>query len=196
MKRHGILYGFAFAVVLPVMHLIFPHRVVGRERLPEGAAIVCAPHSSYLDPVLMSLALGKRHRLYFMAKKELFRVPLLGAFLSAIGMFPIDRSGGDVASIRTSMKLLKSGCKVGIFPEGRRIAADDAAAAKTGAVRLAEKLRVPIVPVYVPRGKKPLRRFDIVIGEPVTVERQTDGEYAAEAERVMRIIYALGGAER
>lgn len=196
MKKHSLFYSFAFMLVYPFIHLLYPHRVTGRELIPDGAAIVCAPHSSYLDPVLVSLAVGKKHRPYYMAKKELFSVPLLGAFLKYIGIFPVDRSGGDVESIRKSMRLLKSGCKVGIFPEGQRVADDDAVAAKTGAVRLAEKMKAPIVPVYVPRVKKPLRRFKIVIGEPITVERTAADDYAAEAERVMHIIYELGETEK
>jgi 1-acyl-sn-glycerol-3-phosphate acyltransferase len=154
----------------PLVSLLYPLKVTGRELVPEGAAIVCAPHSSYVDAVLLAYALGKKHILRFMAKAELFSVPVIGWVMRKCGAFPVHRDSSDINAIRTALKYLKKGEKVMIFPEGTRVAEDDAVTAKSGAVRLAMKTGVPIVPVYLPRKKKLFSKVCVRIGEPFRID--------------------------
>ncbi|HHU23167.1 MAG TPA: 1-acyl-sn-glycerol-3-phosphate acyltransferase [Clostridiales bacterium] len=186
-------YLILYNILRPIAALLYPLKVTGRELVPEGAAIVCAPHSSYVDAVLLALALGKKHILRFMAKAELFSVPVIGWVMRKCGAFGVNRGSSDINAIRTAIKYLKNGEKIMIFPEGTRVASDDAVAAKSGAVRLASKLGVPIVPVYLPRNKKVFSRVHIRIGEPFRIDAadKANTNYSELAEKLMSKIYEL-----
>lgn len=190
------VYKIAYSIAFPFLFLLYRVKAIGRENIPAGAAVVCANHSNNSDPVLIAFAFTKRYQLHFMAKKELFKIPVLGAILKAAGMFSVDREGSDVAAIKTAMKYLKSGEKIGIFPEGRRVEGEDSAAAKTGAVMLAYKTGAPIVPVYVPREKRFFTKVPIVIGEPYKIEAEgkklTGADYGRLAAELMEKIEELG----
>ena len=108
------------------------------------------------------------------AKIELFKHKKFGEFLTKLGAFGVDRDGADISAIRAVMKYIRAGEMVGIFPEGTRVSSDGAVEAKSGAVRMAAKLRVPIVPVYVSRRKWIFRKVKIVIGEPFIVPADTE----------------------
>jgi 1-acyl-sn-glycerol-3-phosphate acyltransferase len=140
---------FAYIVLYIFKTVLYPLKTKGRENIPEGPAMVCANHSSYTDPIMISYAFGLPNILHFMAKIELFRIPLLGRYIKAMGSFGVDRGTNDMNAVRTAMKYIKSGEKVMIFPEGTRVLEEDAAAGKIGAVRIAMRLNVPIVPVYI-----------------------------------------------
>ena len=157
--------------------------------IPEGSALVCANHSKWLDPFLVVVAFGKQHHIHVMAKVELFRVPVLGFLLRKVESFPVDRGHNDVAAIRTSIKHLKNGEKLLIFPEGTRVSTDDAAIAKSGAVRLAARTGAPLVPMHIPRKKPIFRRLRLVIGEPYWIDRNllAEGDTAAATEMMEKI---------
>ena len=182
------------------IRLLWRFKVTGAERVQDGAAMVCANHSSWTDPFFMAISFGNNHHLRFMGKAELFRMPVIGWYLRRIGMFPVDRSKQDVTAIRTAMKLIQTGEKVVIFPEGTRVSVDDAVAAKSGAVKIADRLKVPVYPVYVPRKKPLFSRVEIVIGEPFTFEkaegRRSNEDYERLADELMGRIRSLtpGGA--
>lgn len=186
-------YDFALRLIKPICALFYPTKVIGLENIPDGAAIICANHSNYIDPVLIGIAAGKKHMIHFMAKAELFENRLFGGLLRKLGTFPVHRGTSDIDSVRTSMKLLRGGEKIMMFPEGTRVAQDDAVAAKSGAVRLATKLDVPIVPVHLPRGKKVFRKVLVVIGEPYKVTAE-NGKYDVAASELMERIKELRGS--
>ena len=169
-----VFYAIVCSIVRVFIWPLFPMGFRGRENIPEGAAIVCANHSSYLDPVLASFAFTARRNLRFMSKAELFRIPILGPIIRGVGAFPVSRGTSDVNAIRYSMQYLKQGEKILMFPEGTRVSEDDALAVKTGAVRLALKLNVPVVPMYIPRSKHIFKRDYVIIGKPYYPEK-TDG---------------------
>ena len=160
------LYELAYYVLKPICALLYPRRKHACPAIPDGAAIVCANHSSYIDPILLGIAIGKKHWLHFMAKAELSAKKLVGSFLSKFGVFFVNRGMNDIGAVRTMMGLLKSGEKVGIFPEGTRVSEPDAVAAKDGAVRIAMRLGVPIIPAFISRNKRLFRKIDVVVGEP------------------------------
>lgn len=163
-----------------------PFRVIGREHIPDGPCVVCANHSGMSDPFYVAFALPVRqNHVCFMAKKELFKFKPLGWLLRGLGAFPVDRGAADMEALKTAFRVLKSGKKLGIFPEGTRTQADGQVSPKSGAVRIAEKAKTMILPVYVPRVKRFFRMNTIVIGEPMdlsamgrmskeTVERLSD----------------------
>ena len=182
-------YRFAFVIVWPIMAVLYPIRRRDPARLPDGPAIVCANHSSYMDPVLLALAVGRRYWLHFMAKAELGVNRPFRSLLEKLGAFFVERGASDLGAIRTSMKLLKSGEKVAIFPEGTRVSQGDSVAAKAGAIRLAMRLGAPIVPAYVGREKKLFHPVDVVVGEPYLVPADADMQEAAD--ELLQRIYEL-----
>ena len=164
-------YRFYFALSRAFLRILYPLRVFGKERIPEGSAMVCSNHSSNLDPFLIAYAFGIEHHLHIIAKIELFRIPLISGILKKIGMICVDRDISDASSVKSTLTYLKDGEKVLIFPEGTRVSSDDAIAAKAGAVRLAERAGVPLIPVFIARRKPLFRRVPIVIGEPFLIEK-------------------------
>ena len=174
--------------------------VIGKENIPDGAALVCANHSSVIDPILLAIALGSDNPLRVIAKSELFKVPILSIFIKKLGAIRVDRGILDVVSTKATLSYLKNGEKVAIFPEGTRSQEDDAVPAKSGAVKLADHAKVPLLPVYIPRKKPKLHKFPIVIGQPYyieqTAEKRTSAEYTVLADAMMKGIKALDPALR
>lgn len=178
-------YSNMVALVTPIVKLLYPFRVSGAAKLPEGAAVVCANHSSYLDPFLVAIIFGPKNYMRFMGKVELFRAPVIGWFCRKLGGIPVDRDGSDIEALRASIDVLKSGNKLMLFPEGTRVSSDDAVAAKTGAVRLAARHDAPIVPIFISREKKLFRPFDVCIGESYNLGKIKRSEYGAAADELM-----------
>ena len=175
----------------PIAAVLYPTDVYGLENIMDKPCLVCANHSNFVDPVLVALAFGKECPIHFMAKIELFKRKWLANLLGQVGAFGVDRDGADISAIRTVMKHIRAGEKVGIFPEGTRVSTDGAVQAKAGAARMAAKLRVPIIPVFVSRRKVIFRRVKIVIGEPVYVPADT-ADYQQVTDELMETIARLG----
>lgn len=194
-KTYG-LYVFLRALVMAVLGVFKPFKIFHKERMPEGPAVICANHSSFTDPFYMAFAVPRRQHLCLMAKKELFKIWPLGWILRHIGTFPVDRqAAADMEAMKNALNVLKAGNKLGIFPEGTRTQEDGAVSPKAGAIRIAQKMGVPIVPVYIPRKKKFFRRNPIVVGQPLDIK--TMGKLSREdmervADELMDKIAALG----
>jgi len=188
-------YKFACCLTWPFIGIRYPHKVRGRENIPEGAALICPCHSSNTDPLLAAYAFRKKNVLHFMAKAELFRIPILGPLVYKLGSFPVERGKSDVNAIKCAMKFLKNGEKVCMFPEGKRVWDEENTKAKTGAVILAVRMGVPVVPVYIARKKPWFRRVPIVIGEPYMVDLDkktaTHEDYKTATVQLMEKINAL-----
>lgn len=170
--------------------------VTGLEEIPDGAALVCANHSSNLDPFLVAFAFGITRQMHIIAKAELFRIPVLRTILGKLGMISVDRGTLDLSAVKTSLGYLKGGEKVLIFPEGTRVSDDDAVAAKIGSIKLAERAGVPIIPLFLPRKKPIFRKVRIIIGKPYRPEKRekklTPEEYTALTDDLMGRIKGLG----
>ena len=188
-------YRVVHAILRPLLYLFFPVSAVGVENIPAGGAVLCINHSSAWDPVLVALKIPRAVPLRFMAKAELFRNPMIGWLLRKLGAFPIHRGANDLSAIKTAMKCLQEGQKLVVFPEGTRVDQEGEASAKGGAVMLATRTGVPMVPVYCGGKKKFFRRETIVFGTPycpvITGRRPTPEENRQIAEELMERIYAL-----
>ena len=188
-------YRVIHAVLRPLIFLLFPLSVQGRENLPEGGAVLCSNHASAWDPILVALKIPRTVPLRFMAKAELFRNPVLGWLLRHLGAFPIHRGANDLAAMKTAMKCLQEGQKLIVFPEGTRVEEEGGASAKGGAVMLSTRTGVPMVPIYCGGRKRLFHRDTIVFGEPyspvIAGRRPTPEENRDIAEELMERIYAL-----
>lgn len=180
-------YGLWIKRLTPILKILYPCTVYGKENIIDKPCIVCINHSNYIDPILVALAFGKEHPIHFMAKIELFKHKILATLLDRLGAFGVDRDGADISAVRAVMKYVRAGEKVGIFPEGTRVSTDGAVVAKPGAVRIAAKLRVPVVPVFVSRRKWIFRKVKIVIGEPIVIPANTEDFQLATNELMEKI---------
>ncbi len=180
-----------YARLKPIAAILYPTDAYGLENIIDKPCLVCANHSNFVDPVLLALTFGADRPIHFMAKIELFRRKWMAKLLGQVGAFGVDRDGADISAIRAVMKYIRAGEKVGIFPEGTRVSTDGAVQAKAGAARMAAKLKVPIVPVFITRRKWIFRKVKIVIGEPVYVPADTE-DYQKVTDELMETIARLG----
>ncbi len=164
-------YRVARAVCKVVCLVLWRFRAVGVENVPRsGPLIVACNHISYLDPV--ALGVGLPRMLTYLAKKQLFDIPVLGPVIRWCGAYPLDRDAGGVAAVRAALRVLKDGRCVGIFPEGTRNL-HGSAAQKGGAAFLAALSGAPVVPAAVV-GTQDARHFAqirVAYGKPMTIVR-------------------------
>jgi 1-acyl-sn-glycerol-3-phosphate acyltransferase len=189
-----VLYWFFLILVNPLVRLLCPCRVLGWERFPEkGPLMVCANHTSILDPVLLFIYFGPKKRMYYMAKREVFKHKLPAFILSGVGVFPVSRGENDVGAVKTALRHLKNGERVMLFPEGKRVTAKESVEAKLGAVRLAMKLKAPILPLFITPGRKLFRRTKVIIGKPFLQDPPADRNFEPLLRELMDKIYSLEG---
>ncbi|HRX86733.1 MAG TPA: lysophospholipid acyltransferase family protein, partial [Phycisphaerae bacterium] len=125
-------------------------RGVGVENVPvRGPAILACNHQSYLDPVLVG-AFAKR-TLHYMARDTLFRNSYFSRLIRSYNAFPVKRGETDVTAIKQSLRLLKEGKALLLFPEGTRTPNGTVQTMQAGAVALARRSKAPIIPVAVRR---------------------------------------------
>ena len=187
-------YDFAKVVVSGIVRTVFCFRVVGREKVPRsGGVIVAANHISNFDPPILGVALPRP--VSYMAKKELFAMPVLRQLIPRLNAFPVDRQAGGTAAIRASLRMLKEGRAVGIFPEGGRNVTGTNEE-KAGAAFLAAASGAPVVPAAIlgTRKLRPFGKVTVVFGDPIHVQRnrQSDGDDLEKgAAAIMQRIRAL-----
>ena len=129
-------------------HLRCGLEVRGQAHVPKtGPFILASNHISFLDPPLLGAACPRR--LSFMARSTLFRQPVLGAFMRAVYVIPLERGEADLGAVREALRRLRLGEAVAIFPEGGRQLSGTLGIARRGVGLLALAARAPIVPVLV-----------------------------------------------
>ena len=189
-------YKFFYTLLRPFIGLWFPMKFIGREHIPEGGALVCANHSSGVDPFFIAFALTKKHPIVPMAKESLLKIPVIGKILELVGAFPVKRGASDIHAVKFALEQLKAGAYVTLFPEGTRIKSREEGEPKTGAAMLACRTGVPVVPMYIPMKKKILRINRVYIGEPFYMKpegkRATTEDYERFTAELMDRIYDCG----
>lgn len=175
-----------------LFRLLFPMKVTGLENLPEdGACILCSNHLSDWDPFLLACALPRQ--VVFLAKKELFEVPVVRWFVKKMDAFPINRGSADLAAIRKCMSVVREGKVLGIFPQGHRYRADDHRKLESGAALVALRTRTTVVPVHISAPLRYFHRVRIDVGAPVPLDDlagKADTASLEEAtERLTRAIW-------
>lgn len=169
--------------------------IKGIENMPEkGPVIIVANHVSNWDPIVVGCAM--KRRVHFMAKKELFDIPVLGFLISLLGAFPVDRKHADRAAIRKTLKLLKEGKVVGIFPEGTRSKTGKLLPPSPGAAYIALKAQVPVCPVALVGTNRIFhqglfRRFQVIVGPLLDFHGQGKRDIQQVADLIMEKIEEL-----
>ena len=179
------LYRVVRGVASPLYRLLTPVRVVGAEHLPPaGPAIVAANHISFFDTVVLMLSVPRKT--YFVGKAEYMDSWKTKYLFPAMGMIPIDRSGGNASerALNTAARVLESGEFFGIYPEGTRARDGRLHRGHTGPARLALRTGTPIIPVGIvgtrdiqppdARLPRPFKKAEIRFGRPIEVGRYAD----------------------
>jgi 1-acyl-sn-glycerol-3-phosphate acyltransferase len=162
-------------------------KVTGLENIPAtGPVIFAGNHVSNLDGFALCIGVSGSGRWpALLGKVEVFRVPLLGRYLRACGMIPLDRSRGDVGALRAAEEILKEGGSMGLFPQGTR----NGKSVKAGVGFLAERSGAPVVPVRLIGTDTWPRPGGLEVR--VGVALRFEGEAKTFAQKVMDTIYSL-----
>ena len=184
--------------------LFFGFRIIHRERVIQtGPVILAMNHQSFFDPPLAGNACDRP--IYFLAKKSLMNVPILGWLLPKLHVIPVNLEGGDRSALKALIRILRAGDCALVFPEGSRTYDGNLQPALPGLGLLIAKTRAPVVPMRIfgafevwPIGGK-MRfsgRIKIVVGEPIyfsDADLENGGKdlYEHLSQRVMGAIAAL-----
>lgn len=179
------LYRFGRAVCRMFFKTFYRIQSSGQENIPrEGAVILCSNHISTLDPPLVGIPLERK--VHFMAKAELFKVPLFGKLIANLGAFPVKRGGVSKESIRHALQLLEEGGVLGIFPEGTR----GGGMGKKGAASLALRSGATVIPVAIIGNYKLFAKLRIVYGKPVNLSAMREAANSESLELATEHIMA------
>jgi len=179
MKNHTIqklIYELVSKLfVFPIYKFVFKGHLLGRDNIPQkDSFIMVSNHGSLLDPPLLGHALGRN--ISFMAKAELFRIPLLGFIIKACGAYPVKRGIADKNTIKTACKKLSDDNSIGIFIDGTRQKNGRVNKPKQGAALLAFKNQKLLLPVAIVNSHRLIKfkffiplfsKIVIKVGKPV-----------------------------
>lgn len=144
-----------------MLHVYFQGRIYGAEKVPqEGPLIVVSNHASHFDPPIVSSCM--RRPVAFMAKEELFQIPILKQAIYLYGAYPVNRLSADRSAIRSALNYLEQGWATGVFLQGTRTPDGKITEPKLGAAMIAAKAKAPILPVSLWGTEKILKK-----GSPV-----------------------------
>lgn len=177
-----MLYQVLKRIVWGLARLVFRLETRGTQYLPAaGPVLMAANHASFLDPPLVAAAAPRQ--LHFLAKEELFRIPLLGRLIRAVNARPVRRGGSDPVALRTGLRILEDGGALLIFPEGTRGEEDKLREPRPGAGMLAVLSGAPVLPTLIegsgralPRGRWLPRwaKIRVSFGPPFSLAARED----------------------
>jgi len=200
--RSRLWYSFVRRTVYLGGVLAYRARHFGRQNVPKsGPVLVVSNHQSHFDPPLVGA--GCPRRLNYLARETLFHVPLLGRLIGTLDAIPIDREGLGLAGLRESLRRLKHGEMLLIFPEGTRSHDGRIAPFQAGFTALAARSGAAILPAAIegayaawPRWRKLPRPGTILIrfGQPLGPEEiagRPERELVAVVEQRVRECHAM-----
>lgn len=178
-----ITRGIVIVVLNLTFRTVYRMKVIGKENIPkDGALIFCGNHKSYFDPPAITVTNGRKMR--FIAKEELKKNPLFAVIGWAFESIWVKRDSKDISPIKTSLKTLKSGECIGIFPEGTRNGMEkNNGELKNGAAYLALKTGAKIIPVGIRGNGKLFEKNEVVYGEPIDLTKYKEEKVDKELEK-------------
>jgi 1-acyl-sn-glycerol-3-phosphate acyltransferase len=179
MRRY---YRYCRIVAQALFVLLCRGRVFGTRRVPlEGGVLLVCNHQSFFDPILATLALPRE--CHYMARDTLFRNRWFRKLIESLNAFPVRRGSADVGAIKQTLRRLKNGALVTVFPEATRTSDGSVRPMQPGVVLIARKAHVPLVPTLIlgayevwPRRATLPRPAPVIVayGEPLRPEQMQD----------------------
>ncbi len=185
-------------------HFCFDFEVVHQERIIEdGGAILAVNHQSFLDPPLVGISC--KREVYYLARKSLLKWPLLGPIFPQLNVIPVDQKRADMSALKTMVKLVRTGNRILVFPEGHRSSDGNLLPAQPGLGLVIAKTLAPVIPMRIfgsyeafPRTAKlpNFSKIRMVVGEPMhftkaDLEGDSRTVYQDLSNRVMKQIASL-----
>lgn len=215
-RENNLLFVLVAAILAPLLRLTMRIKTEGVEKLPKGGYVLVGNHLSYLDPLAFaySVYLHMKRVPHYLAKASLFKVPILGFLLPKVGQIPVFRTGkSNEEPLRAAKEFVRAGQVVVVFPEGTLTRDPDLwpMRGKTGAIRMAAELGVPIVPaahwgVHEVLGNynrkfrpNPFHLVRVKIGDPIYLDigtNPTTEQINDATGKVMKTIATLVGQMR
>ena len=182
------------AAPVRILFRIKGHNVENEPDECDGPYVLISNHIANIDPVSICAVIDKQQP-HFMAKKELFRVPLLNKLVAALGAYPVDRKKADVGAIKKTIAMLEEGKCIGIFPQGHRRKGVDPreTEVKSGVGMIVTRAKVTVLPCFIKTKKRkftPFCRIDVYVGKPIRFEELNyDPEAKGENIRISQYLF-------
>ena len=163
-------YSFARGLVYTVFKPLYRINVIGAENVPkEGGVLICSNHIHNFDPPVVGITSPRP--IHFMAKAEIFDVPVLGKIVKGLNAFPVKRGMSDREALRTGLKVLKEGNVLGLFPEGTRSKTGEIGKGLAGAGFFALRTDAAVVPCAIIGPYKTFSPLKVVFGKPIDMDK-------------------------
>jgi 1-acyl-sn-glycerol-3-phosphate acyltransferase len=185
-------YTFARSVVNAIFRPLYRIKAIGAEQFPkEGGVLLCCNHISNFDPIVVGIMI--KRNVYYMAKEELFKLPVFGKVVEMCNAFPVKRGMSDREALRKGLKVLKEGHVLGLFPEGTRSKNGELGKGLAGAGFFALKSDAAVVPCAIIGPYKSFRKLKMVYGSPIDMTELRKNKASAEeaTELIMSEIHKL-----
>ncbi len=184
-----LTYGFLKKVCNAFVQIFFPYKLIGKEKVKDGACILVGNHYRIWDIVHMACVTDEK--VHFIAKQEIFENKFLAHLCDIVEAIPVSRDGQDAKAVMIALRYLKKGEKISMFPEGtRNRTKEELLPLKGGAALFAIKAKAPIYPVMCVRKTRLFRRTKVIVGDAVDLsafyDRKMAAEDYAEAEEIIR----------
>jgi len=196
---HNLFYKFVSLIIKFIVYINGGLIVTGRDKIPlNGGVIIASNHVSYLDPPILGAVMPRRA--IVMARKGLFNIPLLGLAIKLFA-FPVDRERTLPSTIKDSVKRLKNGELLIMFPEGRRSETEKLLEGKRGIGMIAGLSKSPVVPALITGSNKALpfgarwlkrARISVVFGNPVYPGATHEKDKKQYEDITQKIMFAIG----
>ncbi|MDQ0197494.1 lysophospholipid acyltransferase family protein [Neobacillus ginsengisoli] len=185
-------YQFAKSVVSGIFKPLYRIEALGLENFPkEGGVLLCANHIHNFDPIVVGIMAPRP--VHYMAKEELFSVPVLGNIVRNCNAFPVKRGMSDREALRKGLNVLKEGNVLGLFPEGHRSKTGELGKGLAGAGFFALRSDALVVPCAIIGPYKSLKKLKVIYGKPIPMEELKQTKASAEhvTELIMSEIHKL-----
>ncbi|WP_415817611.1 lysophospholipid acyltransferase family protein [Mesobacillus thioparans] len=160
------VYSFARSLVNAVLKPVYRIEVIGKENIPaNGGVLLCSNHIDNLDPPVVGITAPRP--VHFMAKEELFSVPVLGKIVPHLNAFPVKRGMSDREALRKGLGILKDGKVLGLFPEGTRSKTGEMGKGLAGAGFFALRSEAQVIPCAIIGPYKAFKKLKVVYGKPI-----------------------------